>query len=466
MTETESINLMMTEKFLEVICKQHEAFKFQTGTFIDTVFELNSHLPNFDIIRANIKEVYYLSFKISNLLKEAQTFVEKLTAQYTKNQPPASKPKLEIRGNERELETIHKRAIKQISKNNQNISDFKKLMELDSRSAPRPYRTNDRPIFQKETEKPSKPTETKKKKHLKIEEPATDTLHIPLELKSPQVKPRSKSKSQKIYEDEPERQSFKFLNTKIEPSILDENTYFKQNELTNLRSHNLSFDQANYFNDMSLRNSPIPVSQFDSKPFFGDFNDLSRGSINSHLQKPKTPIHLKKDDQRHMAPLMTFSRPDSRSHKISKRERGQYKICPMEVKQEAIRISKIHSIREASDILGIPEKNIKRWLRNGPERKKGAGRKTMDPSMEHKLLNWIADEYKRTGIFPDCKDVKAQAKIFSNNNDFKASKGWCDKFMRRNHRLFEDLANEDPINCKKIDFSSFYMQPGKNLMYN
>ena len=29
--------------------------------------------------------------------------------------------------------------------------------------------------------------------------------------------------------------------------------------------------------------------------------------------------------------------------------------------------------------MGIPEKNIKRWIREGPERKKGAGRKTLDP---------------------------------------------------------------------------------------
>lgn len=460
MTETESINLMMTEKFLEVICKQHEAFKFQTGTFIDTVFELNSHLPNFDIIRGNIKEVYYLSFKISNLLKEAQTFVEKLTAKYTKDKPQEDKPRMDFGESERELETIRKRAIKQISKNNQNISELKKLMEMDNKAPPKHLRGNDRPIFQKQADKPSKVMDTKKKLPT-IEQPVTANLFVPLELKSPYIQSRSKSKSQKIFEDEPERKSFKFFNSKIEPSILDENTYFKQNELTNMRSQNLSYDQMNYFNDMSLRGSPLPINNFDSKPFFADFNELSRSSINSRAPRPKTPINAKKEEPKRMATMITYSRPESRSHKLSKRERGQYKICPMEVKQEAIRLSKIHSIREASEILGIPEKNIKRWLRNGPERKKGAGRKTMDPSMEHKLLNWIADEFKRNGVFPDCKEVKSQAKYFSNNTDFKASKGWCDKFMRRNQKLFEDLADD-----KRIDFSAFRMMPERNTLYN
>lgn len=63
---------------------------------------------------------------------------------------------------------------------------------------------------------------------------------------------------------------------------------------------------------------------------------------------------------------------------------------------EAIRIARIKSIKSASEMLKIPEKNIKRWMKNGPERKKGAGRKTMDPIMERKLLNWVAKKYQKT----------------------------------------------------------------------
>lgn len=76
------------------------------------------------------------------------------------------------------------------------------------------------------------------------------------------------------------------------------------------------------------------------------------------------------------------------------------------MKMEAIRIARIKSIKEASEMLNIPEKNIKRWIKNGPERKKGAGRKTMDPEMEKKLLEWVAKKFRETGIFPDNKEIK------------------------------------------------------------
>ena len=127
--------------------------------------------------------------------------------------------------------------------------------------------------------------------------------------------------------------------------------------------------------------------------------------------------------------------------KISKKKkkRGKYRICTMNIKKEAIRIARIKSIKEASDIMNIPEKNIKRWMKNGPERKKGAGRKTLDPQMESKLLEWIANDYKKLGEFPDNKDIKLQAKFFSISPQFKASKGWCDKFLRRNQKFFEFL---------------------------
>lgn len=132
------------------------------------------------------------------------------------------------------------------------------------------------------------------------------------------------------------------------------------------------------------------------------------------------------------------------------KKRGRYKICTLDKKMEAIRMARIKTIKEASDMLEIPEKNIKRWIKNGPERKKGAGRKTMDPNMERNLLNWVANEFSKKGEFPDNKEIKNQAKIFSNQEKFKASKGWCDKFLRRNQRYFEMLKkNMQQNQCPK-----------------
>ncbi len=66
----------------------------------------------------------------------------------------------------------------------------------------------------------------------------------------------------------------------------------------------------------------------------------------------------------------------------------------------------LNSTRKASFMLNIPEKNIKRWIKNGPERKKGAGRKTTDPEMEKQLIDWITKIFTETGQLIDLKALK------------------------------------------------------------
>ena len=122
------------------------------------------------------------------------------------------------------------------------------------------------------------------------------------------------------------------------------------------------------------------------------------------------------------------------------KSRGNYKICSLTLKKEAIRIAQIKSIKEASLILKISEKNIKRWIKFGPERKKGAGRKKMDENMEKNLLKWIEKKFSENGIVPDNREIKIKAKLLSSIPYFKASKGWCDKFISRNQIFFNDLS--------------------------
>jgi hypothetical protein len=147
------------------------------------------------------------------------------------------------------------------------------------------------------------------------------------------------------------------------------------------------------------------------------------------------------------------------------KKRGNYKICPKEMKVEAIKLAKKTSSKEASEILGIPEKNIKRWIKNGPERKKGAGRKTMDPEMEESLLKWIEKiMYDNDGIFPESKDIKLKAKEFSSNPTFKASKGWCDKFIKRNSMLFDHFKKKDKNSLfNKSSFKDNKRNDNRNL---
>ena len=52
--------------------------------------------------------------------------------------------------------------------------------------------------------------------------------------------------------------------------------------------------------------------------------------------------------------------------------------------------------------------------------------------MEEELIQWIKNEYQITGSLPERKQIKAQAKDRSTVPNFRASKGWCDKFIKRN----------------------------------
>lgn len=178
--------------------------------------------------------------------------------------------------------------------------------------------------------------------------------------------------------------------------------------------------------------------------FFGKRKNIAK-SIN-HSEESRS--HSSHRLQNTVIPPQVEQKPAPENHsnhqegEVSKRERGTYRICTKVIKDQAIELSKKKGIKTAALELKIPEKNIKRWIKHGPDRKKGAGRKTMDPKMEQGLLNWIAEVYRDNHVFPDFREVKEKAKSFSTNSNFKASKGWCDKFMKRNFDFFKTLREE------------------------
>ena len=61
----------------------------------------------------------------------------------------------------------------------------------------------------------------------------------------------------------------------------------------------------------------------------------------------------------------------------------------------------------------------------------GGGRKTQDPQMEVKLIEWYHD-YHNVKNFPiTAKLIKKKALEFSLCQDFSASKGWLEKFKKK-----------------------------------
>jgi hypothetical protein len=58
--------------------------------------------------------------------------------------------------------------------------------------------------------------------------------------------------------------------------------------------------------------------------------------------------------------------------------------------------------------------------------------------MEERLIEWIR-EAKKNGIYISKGVIQKQALLLSQNSSFKASKGWYERFFRRNYHLGLDL---------------------------
>lgn len=129
------------------------------------------------------------------------------------------------------------------------------------------------------------------------------------------------------------------------------------------------------------------------------------------------------------------------SLKFISKKRGPYKRYSPSKKKQALDIfySQISddkegmksSTKKISKSLDIPCNTLKRWIKVGIYRRKGAGRKLMDPIMEEKLFKWCTTELSQSRRISG-KEIRRMAQVYSTNkSNFKASKGWLVGFLRR-----------------------------------
>lgn len=121
------------------------------------------------------------------------------------------------------------------------------------------------------------------------------------------------------------------------------------------------------------------------------------------------------------------------------RSRGSYNMLSLYKRIEITNYAAKHGIEAAHKKYKLCKSRIKRYQRNGPDRKKGGGRKTLDPNMEVLLLDWIRSSTIESQTFPTRILIKERAKELSKIPDFLASKGWCDKFFKRNYAKLEKI---------------------------
>jgi uncharacterized protein YaaN involved in tellurite resistance len=92
----------------------------------------------------------------------------------------------------------------------------------------------------------------------------------------------------------------------------------------------------------------------------------------------------------------------------------------------------------AGKILDIPKKNISRWMQRKDRVEKIRGRKPGDPSMEENLTKWIKLNIEQARYLTQT-EIRNKAKEFSREKAFKASKGWLEKYFKRNRGISDQL---------------------------
>lgn len=114
--------------------------------------------------------------------------------------------------------------------------------------------------------------------------------------------------------------------------------------------------------------------------------------------------------------------------------RGPYNIYSPHKKEEALDLlHRGYNFSEVSKMLSVPIKNLRRWAVMGTQRRIGGGRKLMDAQMEANLYQWILNEMKVKQRKVSRSEIRKKALELSQYQDrFKASKGWTDKFVRKN----------------------------------
>ena len=99
--------------------------------------------------------------------------------------------------------------------------------------------------------------------------------------------------------------------------------------------------------------------------------------------------------------------------------------------------TQISIFKKISKLTQISEKTLQRFTINGRERKKGGGRKSLDSPMEKELTKYVIELSKR-GRPPTRGEAMKLAQLLSTVNNFKASKGWLDKYLQRAERNFKE----------------------------
>ena len=166
-------------------------------------------------------------------------------------------------------------------------------------------------------------------------------------------------------------------------------------------------------------------SYLHDKKTFTEKNLNSQEFISQIIHQVSEVIRAKKISSSKMNEILQVSDDD--------KYRKHYFMFSSEAKQFCLDLisKKKYPLDITMKMCKVPRKSLRRWSHVGCLRKKGCGRKTKNPKMEEQLVQWYNEAIKRN-INITAKMIRDKAVQISNDKDFLASKGWLEKFKKKN----------------------------------
>lgn len=93
--------------------------------------------------------------------------------------------------------------------------------------------------------------------------------------------------------------------------------------------------------------------------------------------------------------------------RIAKRRRGTYRICPAEIKEKAINLCKVLSVKKTAETLNVSQKSVKRWMRHGIDRVRDPTRVRRHSVVEAGLANSNSQTFQERASAEKAEEEKA-----------------------------------------------------------
>lgn len=117
------------------------------------------------------------------------------------------------------------------------------------------------------------------------------------------------------------------------------------------------------------------------------------------------------------------------------RRRGNYHIFNPEEKNQILEYASQHGLEKAAKRFSsqnrkLTVRKLRNWMESQGKQKGTQGRKSNDPERDNKILDWFHAFRLANRRPPTRRETTDKAKKIG-GEDFKASKGWLDKFARK-----------------------------------